>query len=546
MNKPDALLNEIDDLRNRLTETLEALEAIRSGGVDALVVYGDQGEQVYTLQGADQTYRVMVEAINEGAATISEDGIVIWANACMAEMLQCPLESLIGSRIITSIASADQNTFEAIMPQGRLEKCKTELDLQAQDGSYVPILLSLSPIPDSHSICLIATDLTEHKLNAQIAAAERIAKAIIEQAAEAIVVCDLDGKIVQLSQSALRLAGDNPVFKNFEEAFPLTYGPASDEHRFSIQAVLDGEEFQGVEAALPDPHSDMTFNLYLSAKPLRIPGNGKFGCIITMTDLTGLKQAEQVIRRYARQLERSNKDLENFAFIASHDLQEPLRKIQSFGRILVNKFSSSLGRDGRDYVIRMQEAANRMEKMVNDLLAYSRVGTQVRPYEQVDLNKIVKRVLSDLESRIAQTGGKVHIGELPTIDADPLQMQQLFQNLLSNALKFHKPDEKPDVKVSVFYLSGGKKSSQSKATDVEIEILDNGIGFEMEYYDRIFQPFQRLHGRSEYEGSGIGLPICRRIVERHHGSISATSAPDAGSTFTVILPLKQKTKGAEE
>lgn len=543
MDGQDPLLSEIDGLRNHLSEALEALQAIRSGGVDALVVYGESGEQIYTLQGADQTYRVMLEAINEGAATLSEEGIVTWANACLAEMLKTPLETLLGSQVESSVAPGDRKAFEAILGRSRQEKCKTELDLQASDGSTIPVLVSLSPIPSSGqpAICLVATDLTEHKLNVEIAAAERVAKAIIEQAAEYIVVCDVDGKVVRASQSALRLAGENPMFKTFSEAFPLIFDESSQSGpSFCVQSVLAGEVFQGLEATLEDPRAKTTLNLHLSAKPLNIPGDGRLGCVVIMTDVTERKRAEQAVRKYAEQLERSNKDLEDFAFIASHDLQEPLRKIESFGRILVKNYGNCLGKEGYDYVRRMQEAANRMEKMIKDLLAFSRVATQSRPFEPVDLNAIAKNVLSDLESRLVATGGQVEFEELPTIEADPLQMHQLLQNLLSNALKFHRPGEPPQVKVSTRHVQDeGKIAYRPPLPLLEIHVTDNGIGFDMQQLERIFQPFQRLHGRSEFEGSGIGLSICRRIAERHQGSISANSQSGVGSTFIVTLPIKQ-------
>lgn len=544
MAKTDPLLSEIDNLRDRLSEALEALEAIRSGDVDALVVYGENGEQVYTLQSADQTYRVMVESINEGAATLSGEGIVTWANSCLAEMLKMPLETLLGSQVTAAIGPGDRKVFEAILDKSRQGKCKVELDLLAQDNSLIPVLLSLSPIPAAGqvTICLVVTDLTEHKLNAQIAAAERVAKAIIEQAAESIVVCDVEGKIVQASQSAIHLARENPMFKPFEEAFVLTPETVSPpEVPFSIAAVLGGEVFQGVEATLKDSQKDGPVNLLLSAKALHIPGDGRLGCVITMTDVTERKQAEQAIRQYAERLERSNKDLEDFAFVASHDLQEPLRKVQAFGRMLIENYSVRLEEEGCGYIRRMQEAASRMEKMINDLLAYSRVSKQSRPFEPVDLNKVVKNVLSDLESRIQTSGGQVETGDLPTIEADPVQMQQLLQNLLGNALKFHKPGEQPVVKVYARQAAdGGKSQSPVSPPAIEILVEDNGIGFDMQHLERIFQPFQRLHGRSEYEGSGIGLSICRRIVERHHGSIAVNSEPGVGSMFIISLPLRQK------
>ena len=556
MDQVDPLLGEIDSLRSRLSEALEALEAIRKGDVDALVVYAHDEEKVYTLQGAEHPYRIMIESINEGATTVSEDGVVLWSNGCFSEMLKTPLENLLGASIFSMIAPQDHPTFEAIFAQAHQGKSKVELDLLAQDGNHIPVLLSLSPIPfeGQTNVSIIATDLTEHKRNIEMAAAERLAKAIIEQAAESIVVCDLEGKITRASQMAYQLAGQNPLFQPFTSVFPLHWTESlqdgdteNPEKNFSLQAVLNGASYQGIEVSLEqhllDKPKGALLSLQLSASPLRVNGDEIIGCVVSMTDVTERKQVEQAIRQYAQKLERSNRDLEDFAFIASHDLQEPLRKVQSFGKILCESDSFFLGEEGRDYVRRMQSAASRMEKMIQDLLAYSRISTKTEPFKQVDLNKICRNVLTDLETRVEQTEGQVEVSDLPTIEADPSQMRQLFQNLLSNALKFHKPDTPPHVKVFAHPPQSPAARSGNSALFpsefIELVVEDDGIGFNMEHVERIFQPFQRLHGRSEYEGSGVGLSICRKIVERHNGKIDVQSAPDAGATFVISLPTKQ-------
>ena len=233
-------------------------------------------------------------------------------------------------------------------------------------------------------------------------------------------------------------------------------------------------------------------------------------------------------------LRRSNRELEQFASVASHDLQEPLRKIQAFGDRLEAKFSEVLGEQGRDYVERMQASALRMRNLIDALLTYSRVTTKAQPFVPVDLEATAREVVSDLEARIQHTGGRVDIASLPTIDADPLQMRQLLQNLIGNGLKFHKPGESPVVRVEGRMVENGQVGPHC-----EIAVSDNGIGFEEIYLDRIFELFQRLHGRQEYEGTGIGLAICRKIVERHGGSITATSKPDRGTTFKVTVPTNR-------
>ena len=242
------------------------------------------------------------------------------------------------------------------------------------------------------------------------------------------------------------------------------------------------------------------------------------------------------------ELERSNRELRDFAFVASHDLQEPLRKIQAFGDRLRTVQGPKFDEQGRDYLDRMSGAAERMHTLINDLLSYSRVTTKALPFEPTDLNDIVDGVLGDLETRIEQSGGRINVGKLPTIDADAVQMRQLFQNLIANALKFAKDGTSPIVDVSGEVFQGEVASVGRSMPEqlVRIAVSDNGIGFDEKYLDRIFTPFQRLHGRNEYEGTGIGLAVCRKIVERHGGSLTAESTPGKGSTFIAILPTVQK------
>lgn len=233
-------------------------------------------------------------------------------------------------------------------------------------------------------------------------------------------------------------------------------------------------------------------------------------------------------------LQRSNRELEQFASVASHDLQEPLRKIQAFGDRLATRFKGQLGEQGDDYLKRMLASAFRMRSLIDALLSFSRVTTKAQPFTTVDLNQLLQDVLSDLEEQVKRTGGKVQADKLPAIEADPLQMRQLLQNLIGNALKFSKPDVPPSVRISQQPAVINEKEA------IEIRVSDNGIGFEEVYLDRIFELFQRLHGRQEYEGTGMGLAICRKIVERHGGTITAKSAPNEGATFVLTLPLTQE------
>ncbi len=253
-------------------------------------------------------------------------------------------------------------------------------------------------------------------------------------------------------------------------------------------------------------------------------------------DITEKVLVQEKLKIEARKLELSNKELQEFASVAAHDLQEPLRKIQSFADRLRSKSSEILGAETVDYLERIQKSALRMQTLINDLLNYSRVSTKAQPFAPVDLNLILTQVVSDLENRIETTNGKVEFGNLPVLEADPVQMAQLFLNLINNGLKFHKADVPPIVSVSARTIPATRNQPES----CEISVADNGIGFDEKYTDRIFTIFQRLHGRGEYEGTGIGLAVCRKIVDRHDGSIVPKSTPGQGATFITTLPVHHK------
>jgi PAS domain S-box-containing protein len=240
------------------------------------------------------------------------------------------------------------------------------------------------------------------------------------------------------------------------------------------------------------------------------------------------RRAEEREAAAARELRRSNAELEQFAYVASHDLQEPLRKIQAFGDLLAAKHAAALPAEGQGYVKKMQASAGRMSRLIDDLLTYSRVTTHARPFARVDLAAAVREVVDDLELRAEKAGGRVEVGPLPEVEADPVQMRQLFQNLIGNALKFHRPDVPPVVAVS----------AEPDGDGWAVTVADNGIGFDDKYAGRIFQVFQRLHGRDEYDGTGVGLAICRKIVDRHGGAITARGRPGEGATFVVALPAR--------
>lgn len=265
-------------------------------------------------------------------------------------------------------------------------------------------------------------------------------------------------------------------------------------------------------------------------------------------DISDRKRAEEEQHRYAMDLERSNRELEQFAYVASHDLQEPLRKIRTFGDRLQRNCDAALNDVGLDCLARMQNAASRMQELINGLLNLSRITTQTADFVPVDLGKITQEVVSDLEVKIEQSGAIIEVGNMPTLQADPMQLRQLIQNLISNALKFQEAGTAPVIKIEARYTVNrterstlpGAPSSDIAKEMCRITVEDNGIGFDEKYLDRIFKVFQRLHPRDVHEGTGVGLAICRKIAERHGGTITAQSKPGQGAKFIVTLPVRQE------
>jgi len=241
-------------------------------------------------------------------------------------------------------------------------------------------------------------------------------------------------------------------------------------------------------------------------------------------------------------LERSNTDLERFAYVASHDLQEPLRKITTVSSGLAKKYESALGDDGKMMLGIMHSATNRMKTLIESLLDFSRVSRQPDEFEKTDINAVIGSILSDLDIRIKESQARIECHGLPEIEAVPQQMQQLFQNLIANALKFSRAGIAPRIAIRAQPLGEDQKRELNLDAErdyTHITVSDNGIGFEKEYAQKIFLIFQRLHGNAEYAGTGIGLAICKQVVQNHGGLITADSVPGQGATFTVILPVQQ-------
>jgi PAS domain S-box-containing protein len=843
----EQLLNELQELRSRSAETEETLRAILAGEVDGLVIHTAEGDHVFTLSGADQPYRVMVETMSEGAATLAADRTILFCNQHFVDIVRGSLEKVIGTSIYRYISPSDLQRFDTLIEQGLKGDSKMELTLTTGGGNFTPVLLSISPLDHKGTpgaICLIVTDLTEQKRNEEILAEEKLTTQILKQTAELLVLCDHHGQIIRANRSSERLLGKSPILQLFDKAFNLLH---PDGTPFVLLSRMDGKPLHSVEVNFRD-NNNKSFSFLLSANSF-ISKKGFNGIVVVMVDITERKRIDEALREsetrfrtvldnsldviyrlnlqsdrfdyispsaekvmgysvdelmgldgeaalhmihpddlldvqtaYARlertsdsaveyrqrtksgeyrwlsnhlsitrdsagrplyrngnirditerkkiqgalrrseagfrllsetaerlimwkdvktvisdlciktmahldcqvffnyhvieeagrlhlnafagitdneakkiewldygesisgcsardkapvvveniqamndsqvewvkiqgiqahacfplmiqnkvigtlafgtrtrsffsnedivlmkrvadqvatatertrlidelqqsrdelelrvqkrtadlekvneALKRSNVALEDFAHVASHDLQEPLRKIRTFGERLATVEMSSMSELELDYLARMQQAAARMQTLIQELLKYSRVTSNQEHFKFINLRKPAEEAIRDLNLLMEESGGSVEIDELPEVEANANQMRQLFQNLISNSLKYRSDKKKPLIRISTGH------STEEGFHEIHIE--DNGIGFDEIYVDKIFKPFQRLHGKSsQYPGTGMGLAICRKIVEIHDGSITAKSEPDKGSTFIVRLPKKHIT-----
>lgn len=263
--------------------------------------------------------------------------------------------------------------------------------------------------------------------------------------------------------------------------------------------------------------------------------------LITFTDFTSVKKLQLQLEETIKELTRSNASLQDFAYIASHDLQEPLRKIHFFADRLKQRYKPIIGKEGEMIIERIEAASSRMGTLINDLLDYSQVSSLPSNTSIVNLQDLINEVLFDLEAILQEKNAQVKVEKMPVLKADPILLRQMFQNLIGNALKYQEPGARPIIHIKAGKLPGKQLSKHIKSGDQHkefylIEVIDNGVGFLQENAERIFQIFQRLHGRSEYPGTGVGLAIVQKVIENHNGYIWATSTPGNGSTFHVLLP----------
>jgi PAS domain S-box-containing protein len=415
--------------------------------------------------------------------------------------------------------------------------------LWGEEESILVVMWDTTPMEEAYRQSELSADEARQRAS-EAEEGRRVLNAVLDHVPEGVAIAEAGqgsfGMISKFGANMLGISPDAPDSisldeqnQNWKLSRPDNLEPVPSSELPLNRALEHGEVVMNEEWVLRYDDQNFRF-ISCNAAPIRNAQDQIIGGLLTWTDITEKKQVEEALANYALQLERSNQELQEFAFVASHDLKEPLRKIDAFAERLKYNIGRELSDKNLDYLNRMQDATIRMRTMIDELLSLSRITTRGRPFVEVSLESVAQEALHDLEETINRAEGKVEINSLPVIEADPAQMQHLLLNLIGNALKFHKPDTPPLIKV----YATPAKVLDSEAW-IQLCVEDNGIGFSMEHVDRIFQPFHRLHGRGVYDGSGMGLSICRKIVERHGGSITAASEPGKGSTFMVNLPVRR-------
>lgn len=528
-----ALLEARDELERRVEERTLEMSRINEELRREIVERSRAEEE---LKRREKQYRDLVETSHDLIWSVDAQGRWTFLNrqATLSlygyepeEMLGRPFTEFEGAEQ----ARADLETFQKVKEGQPFFKYET-IHLR-KDGRPVFLSYNAMVLRDENGTVLGATgtasDVTARRLaEEKVKESEERIRTIIDHSLDSVVVIDAEGVIVYWNPQAEKIFGWSGLEalgrKDTEILIPARFQEIylKIRRRF-LRSGQEGMLNRRVETFAR--HADGSeFPVEITVTPLRWGGNFIFSAFIR--DITERKQAEERLRQKTLELARSNKELQDFAYVASHDLQEPLHKIIAFGDRLKLHGGDAIGEKGLDSLERIQKAALRMRQLIDDLLRYARVATRAKPYEAVELGGVVREVLGVLELRIAETRAKVEVGDLPVVHGDRSQILQLFQNILGNALKFHKPGETPRLWVS---------GNDGADAWVEIEIRDDGIGFDEKFSEAIFKPFHRLHGRQEYEGTGMGLAICQKIVQRHGGEIRVQSRLGEGTIFTLRL-----------
>jgi PAS domain S-box-containing protein len=487
-------------------------------------------------------FQAVTENSHELITLLDRDGKITYVSPSIHRLLGYTQEERMGADAFDLVHPEDMPRVAAVFQQAVTTpgfSARVDFRYKAKDGSWRVLEAqgqNLLGNPAVSGLLVSSRDITERKqAEKDRESSESKFHELADATSEGILITER-GLIQEVNDRICLLLG----FRREELLGRHVADLAAPEYQELVRRnnLLDRTETYEAEALRKDGSRVL---LEITGRPIEF--GGKPAHVKVVRDLTERRQAQQQrqraesLQKFAEGLASSNRELMDFTSVVSHDLREPLRKVQTFGNLLATRAAPDLKPDAKDYLARMRQAAERMEALLEDLLKYSRVETRSASFAPTDLAAVAREAVADLEGLVRKTGGQVRFSDgLPRVEADATQMRQLLQNLLGNALKYHKDGVAPQVEIR------GTVEAQPDFPEGRacvLEVRDNGIGFEEQYLDRIFKAFERLHTRDEYEGTGMGLAICKRIVERHHGRITANSRPGEGSVFRVLLPLKQ-------
>ena len=558
----EKLLQHMQELAMRLEEAESTLQAIRQDEVDAWVVSSRDGPRVYTLRSADHPYRILAQEMQEGALTLMSTGLILYANLAFARMMRTPLEHIVGTSVQRFVVPRDLQNFMALLECGARGNSRGEVRLQAADGTLVPAFLACNGllVDDFQSVCVAVTNLTEQKRHEEILVSEALARAILEQAAEVLVVVDNTGRIIRASQVAHQLAGRNVLWQDFAAVFPLQFdvikapAPSVAGNRATPASLLHAAQWsevrQGLETTFVRPDGQI-FQLLLSLGPLLNARGEVAGGIITLTDITACKQAEHglqqarseleqrvqerttALRREMaerQRLEREAEHAQHFALLGrlaaslSHEIRTPLTAIFLYVDLLKEELQQPTPESPAQIdqaFIEINTQLVRLNELIEDSLSLVRIpNMQLQPQ---DLGSCVQAWGTEMQVRAATQGITLQlegVESLGQVAFHASTLRRVVFNLVQNAL-----DATPN---------GGTVSlaGQGTATQVQIQVRDMGSGIPAERLERIFEPLYT----TKPGGTGLGLCIVHEIVTAHGGQITVQSAEGQGTTFRITLP----------
>ena len=497
------------------------------------------------LRESEERFRSVVDSANDGILVYDKQLNVIAGNLAAERILGLPLADIIGAAGFTSLLPCVHADGSPVLPDERPTRLTVKsgkpltgqiVGIYRPNGSmnWVSVNTGFLRRPgdtDWYGVVSTIGDITKQR-HAELAlsASEALYRQTFELATAGIAHVDLSGRFMKVNRRLCEILGygeQELIGRPVKEISHPEDRNLTDSQRMRVRS---GEKhsvrFEKRYIRKSGAIVWVDLSVALACDASGVPQYE----IALFNDITERKKAEAALREAHEELKRSNAELEQFAYVASHDLQEPLRMVSSYTQLLMRRYGDKLDGDAKDFTAFIVDGATRMKQLIEDLLAYSRVGTRDKNFKPVDAESSLKRALTNLRAAIQDSGATVTQDKLPTIPCDEVQLAQLFQNLIGNALKFRKPDVAPAVHVG----------AAEQGAEWEFMVRDNGVGIEPQYFERIFMVFQRLHDKGEYPGTGIGLAIVKKVVERHGGRIWVQSQPGAGTTFHFTMPKERK------